>query len=254
MAMVIKRSKFGFKIVDVWFSDDPYDIDGCDKVTFHACKRKVEVKGFEYREFATLVIDLTRDLSDIWQDMGKSSCRYSIKRAEREGICVKVSQDYQWFYRLNRRFREEKGLPKHHGDGPEEMAKYGTLFSAEYKEDLLSGQLYAEDKNNIRWLLGASKRLEVNREEAALIGCANRLIIWQAIKYAKEKGIREFDFGGYFTGIDRSDPRYNINTFKDSFGGKLTTHYIYEKDYSKIYRIAKKVYRLLRFNYPGPRN
>lgn len=247
MAMVIKKSMFGFKMMDVWFSDAPYDVDDCDKVTFHACKRKADVEGFACREFMTLVIDLTHDLEKIWQNMGKSSCRYSIKRAIRDGICVRVSRDYQQFHQLNRKFRKEKGLPTYFGDRPEAMAKYGTLFVAEYKEDILAGQMYVEDENNIRWLLGASKRLEVSKEEAALIGCASRLIIWQAIKYAKDKGIKEFDLGGYYTGGDTNDPRYTINTFKKSFGGELITHYIYEKEYSRIYHIAKTVYRLLRF-------
>jgi len=56
-----------------------------------------------------------------------------------------------------------------------------------------------EDQSNINYWIGASKRLDVDKEKAKLIGYANRLIYWEAIKYAKEKGIKEYDLGGIFS-------------------------------------------------------
>ena len=99
--------------------------------------------------------------------------------------------------------------------------KYGTIFTAEVDRDILGGLLFLENENNIRWLIGASKRLDVDRDKAVLIGCANRLMIWEAIQYAKQKVIKEFDLGGYYTGNDMNDPRNSINTFKRGFGGRL---------------------------------
>ena len=84
------------------------------------------------------------------------------------------------------------------------LKKYGTLFIAEHDGELLGGQFYLNDKMHMRWLLGSSKRLEVNKEKATLIGNANRLITWEAIKFAREMDVTEFDFGGYYTGSDPS--------------------------------------------------
>ena len=124
------------------------------------------------------------------------------------------------------------------------MKKYGTLFTAEFNGEILLGRFYLEDKNNIRALFSASKRFKVDKEKARLIANANKLLTWNAIKYAKEKGIKEYDLGGYYTGEKKDIQKENINIFKNSFGGKLVTHYIYEKDYSKLFTFTKKIYNI----------
>jgi lipid II:glycine glycyltransferase (peptidoglycan interpeptide bridge formation enzyme) len=84
--------------------------------------------------------------------------------------------------------------------------------------------------------------LNVDKEKARLISNANKLTVWNAIKYAKEKGIKEFDMGGYYTGEKKDIQKENINIFKKSFGGKSATHYICKKDYSKLFKFTKKIY------------
>ena len=240
MTLEIERKGHIFKTKEIWFSEYPYEVDGCHSVIFRACKNKVDLDEFECKEFITFVIDLTQDLDTIWTHMGKKSCRYEIKRAVREGIQIRLNEDYQEFYEINRSFRREKGLSTT-TEPPQFMRKYGTLFTAEVAGDIVAGQLYLEDRDNIRWLIGASKRLEVGKEKTILIGCANRLMIWEAMKYAKGKGIKEFDFGGYYSGGKGAEILDTPNLFKQSFGGKVTTRYIYQKDYSKIYKLARRV-------------
>jgi len=244
MPLEIKRQKYIFKSKGIWFSDYPYDVDDCHSVVFYVCKNKVDMEGFERNDRVTLIIDLTQDLDTIWGNMGKKSCRYEIKRAMREGIQVRLNQDYQEFYELNRTFRQQKGLPVASEDF-DVMRNYGPLFTAVLDGEIIGGQLYLEDNNHIMWLYGASKRLEVDKQKAIIIGCANRLMIWEAIKYAKEKGIKVFDMGGIYTGEDRNDPRYTINTFKRSFGGELVTDYAYQKSYSKLHKLVSRIYRLI---------
>lgn len=188
-----------------------------------------------------MVIDLTQDLDSIWNNMSGSDCRRSIRNAEEIGIKIKLNQNYKEFFEINQLFRKEKGLDAY-SESIEFMNKYGTLFLAEYNGEILLGHLYLEDKNNIRWLISASKRLDVDKEKARIIGNANKFTIWNAIKYAKDKGIKEFDFGGYYTGEKKDIQKENINKFKKNFGGKLVTYYIYEKDYSKLFTLTKKIY------------
>lgn len=40
----MERKIHSFKIKDIWWADEPYDVSGCDGVTFHACKNKVETE------------------------------------------------------------------------------------------------------------------------------------------------------------------------------------------------------------------
>lgn len=237
----IEKKKYIFTTKEIWFSNYPFDVKGYDSVTFRACKNKVDIEGFTRKKFTTLVIDLTQDLDVIWKNMSKSSSRYAINRAKRDGVKIKINQNYKEFYKINRAFRNNKGLPSGFTT-VRFMMEYGTLFVSEFNGEIIGGQLYLEDYDNIRWLIGASKRLEVSRERAKLVGRANRLIIWEAIQYAKKRGIKEFDMGGYYTGETKDEQKERINFFKRSFSRQLVTHYIYQKDYSKLYKIAKKIY------------
>jgi lipid II:glycine glycyltransferase (peptidoglycan interpeptide bridge formation enzyme) len=175
--------------------------------------------------------------------MNKSSCRYAINRAKRDGVKIKINQNYEDFNTINISFRENKKLLGSL-QNLSFLKKYGILFVSEYNGEIIGGQFYIKNENYMRWLIGASKRLEVDEEKATLIGNANRLMVWQAINYAKEKGIKEFDMGGYYTGKKKDSQKERINNFKRSFGGELVIHYNYEKYYSRVCELAFKVYNL----------
>jgi len=247
--LVIDRKYLIFKIKEVHFSDSPFDIEHCDSVTFHFCKNFVDAEGFTCQKVFTLIIDLTQDLDTIWQNMDRKSTRYSIKRAQKDGIKVRINENYSQFYRIYKSFIQKKGINSLFGVGTVDlktMKKYGTLFTAEHDGEILGGHLYLEDKGHIRLWLSASRRLEVSREKARLIGNANRLLHWEAMKYAKEKGIKEFDWGGLWSEeeADKDERKKAINSFKLSFGGEIVTRYSYQKVYSKAYRFAQYLYTL----------
>ena len=89
--------------------------------------------------------------------------------------------------------------------------------------------------------------MEVDKEKAKLIGYANRLIHWEAIKYAKEKGIKEYDLGGIFSDeeVEKDKVKMGIRSFKLSFGGESVTRYQYQKIYSKGFKILYRLYTFL---------
>ncbi len=239
----IGLNRYGFKTKTIWFSEAPYDVKGYDGVVFRACTKDVNIEGFSKQEFTTTVIDLTQDLETIWRKMSKSSCRSAIKKAKREGVDILINQEYDAFVDINKSFRRAKGLPAYNLD-IDFMKNYGTLIVSKIDETILGGQFYLNDDNNMRWLLGASKRLKATDDMQPLIGAANRLKIWEAIQYAKNAGINKFDMGGYYTGKKVDPQMEGINFFKRTFGGDIVTHYIYEKDYSTTYTLAKEAYRM----------
>ena len=249
----IERRSYIFKIKEIWFRDQPdpeVDTSGYDGIAFKACKKSVNVKGYTGGEEGqtTIVIDLTKDLNEIWRGMNKSSCRYALNRAMRDGVIVRRNTNYDEFFEIYRTFMTKKVYPTFMSrvyDPKLEIMKkkYGSLFVAEHDDEVLGGCFFIHDEENMRWLVGASKRLEVDRKKATLIGNANRLILWEAIKWAKEKGIKEFDLGGYSVEAERNpnDPRHGVNKFKKSFGGEIVKRYFYYKDCSRKLRLFVKM-------------
>ena len=240
----ISRKRYVFRVKEIWFSEYPFEVNDCDVVRFSECRNKVDLGGFTCRPFTTSIIDLTEDLEKIRRSMSKSSCRYAIKRAERDGVIVEINRNYREFQEINTSFRSAKRLSDYSKDLTNIIKRHGVLFTARYKGEILAGSAFLTDGDTIRWLVGASKRLQVDADRATLIGNANKLIIWDAIKYAKTLGMKEFDMGGIYVGKYKDDQRYTINKFKLGFGGELKTYYDYQKVYSKLYNFALIVYQL----------
>jgi len=254
---VIDKKMFMFNVKEVHFSKNPFDVEGCDFLIFPYCKNKVEAKGFIRYNKLTSIIDLTKNLDTIWQKMNRNSTRI-IKEAEREDIKIRINYEYEYFFQIYKNFLQKKGLKSFFevfgvGIVPlNTIKKNGTLFVAEYHGEILAGHFFLEDDSNIEdWVTG-SKRLENEKERSRLVGCANRLILWEAIKYAKEKGIKEFDFGGLFPKdkAEKDPIKKGINSFKLSFGGEVVPGYSYEKGYSKSLKIAYYLYHLKNKNSP----
>jgi hypothetical protein len=237
----IDNSRFIFKTKTIWFSEVPFDITGYDGVSFFECIRDVDIKGFFKEKFTTMVFDLTQDINTIWGNMHKKSCRAEIERAKKDGVVIKVNQGYDTFFNLHSEFRKLKGFPKDSTIDVEFMKKNGTLFISEFNGEIIGGQFYLGDDKNFRTLIGSSRRLEKDSISPRISGESNRLLVWEAIKYAKERGIVNFDLGGYYTGKEPDPQKEGINKFKDSFGGKVVTRYNYHKDYSLLYHIGKKM-------------
>ena len=249
--LTIDRKILNFNIKDVHFSDYPFDIDGCDFLNFEYCKNKIDVKGFTCKKVYTVIIDLTQDLDTIWKNMDNKSARYWIKRAEREGIKFRKSQEYERFFPLYRDFIQKKGLKSTFdafGVGSttiETMKKYATLYTGEYDGEILVGTLFLEDNSNIKAWVSASKRLDIEKERIWMTSCADRFVDWEVIKYAKEKGLKEFDQGGLWPKEEEVDEnKKGINTYKMGLGGKITTCYSYMKFYSKKYKLLYDMYNL----------
>jgi len=242
--LAIGKKILTFNIKDVHFSDYPYDVEGCDALKFHYCRKKVNANGFTRQEEFTSIIDLTQDLETILQNMNKNT-RYCIKRAQGKEIIVRINEDYEQFFQIYKSFIQKKGIKslfEVFGVGTttlEAMKRYGTLFVAEYDNEILGGNLYLEKQSSIEAWISASKRLEAGKNKRKLIGYANRLLDWEAIKYAKEKGMKEFDHGGLWPEGEAEENRKKkgINSFKLSFGGEIVTRYSYYKIYSNYLNI-----------------
>lgn len=238
MAREITRKRLFFTTKEIWFAPEPYDIDGVAMAFFQGCERKVDTPGFQRKAALTFMIDLSQDLDTIWNKFSGANVHKEIRRAERAGVVILRNERYEEFYRLYTAVRVQKGLSE--PISLDIIKKYGTLFVAEYKGQVISARVYVEDAEHIRSWVSGSARFE--SKDTALVGNAGRLMVWEAIRYAKDKGIRWFDFGGYNAGGMHGEVLDQPNWFKKSFGGEVVTVYEYKKVYSKAYIYARKMY------------
>jgi lipid II:glycine glycyltransferase (peptidoglycan interpeptide bridge formation enzyme) len=219
-------------------------VKGVSSVLFSSCKKFEEVPGFSCSRGYTSYIDLTQDLESIWHNMHRRSCRYRVKRAEREGVQAKKSENYDEFYKVYRPFLRST---KQTGflEQLKTIRDYGTLFTAEHNNELLGGHVYLQDEHTFGFWIGANSRFETaNAKKKTLMANASHLIHWEAIKYAKERGLAEYDFGGLFAEKGENYPGYSIDAFKKRFGGKPVVRYHYHKDYNIILALARKIYNV----------
>lgn len=237
MKIIERERLLFFKTKQIFFSDRIYDVEGCSSVMFSQCKSKLDLPGFKRKEGATSIIDLTQDLSELWKNMHKTY-RRRIRRAEKEGVHVKINERYDKFYQIYERLMKYKKIPGFRESFPT-LKKYGTLFVAELEGELLGGIAFLENEASMFAWFGATRRLEVEGDKWAVIGNANRLIVWEAIKYAKQKGIKECDMGGLFAREGEHYQGFSIDAYKKRFGGEAITVYTYTKDYNKIYSFCR---------------
>ena len=227
-----ENKKLIFNIKEIWFSDSIYETHGCSALLFKRCPHQLQHDGFTTNEQVTSVIDLTQDLDCLWTNMKKDSCRNSVRRALKTGIKIKQDQNWDEFHEIYKDHLSQKRYLRM-PENKSIMMKYGTLFTAEYEGEVIGGHHYIFDQEHILYRTGATKIVEKNNPRRTLIGNASHLIHWEAIKYAKGKGIKEFDLGGLFTD--------SINAMKESFGGKRVLYHDYWKVYDPLFKVANSL-------------
>ncbi len=238
----LEKRLFVFKNKAIWFAEEPFDVRGYDTVNFFYCKTKTELPGFYCFPSFTLILDLSLGSESVFKNFSHT-LRNHIRRAQEIPVEIDVNRNYKEFVEINQTFRKKKGL-KGLNLSSEYIKQTGILFTAKICNDVVSGLFLLKDENTIRGLVQASKRLDVDKEKAALIGYANKLLWWEAIMYSINKGIKEFDFGGYYVGDDKADAMAGINFYKTGFGGRLIDRYDYYKVYSLKYTIAKRLFNV----------
>ena len=220
------EKKYIFKRYWGWFMN-PHDVSNVAIATFFSYE-KLDAPGFSRKEEHTAVIDLTQSLDEIWVKFRKSFIQLQIKQGERRGIVVSSSTDFNSFNQINTAFRKGKSL---HAVSPEALAQNGLLFLAHYEGQPIAGGVFIADGKYMRvWVLASKRLTEKKGHTRQVIGEANRMIIWEAIKYAHTHGYVLFDF----CGIARKNITLEmkaINEFKEGFGGEIRLCYFYRKTY-----------------------
>ena len=160
------------------------------------------------------VIDLSLLGAGDPPDTFSYACDKQIRKARREGLTARASDDLETFHAILVENRRKHGTrPTHDLEDLRRLrAALGpdlALFAAYRGGTMEAGVL----------CFAANARVALNfysahREESAASG-ANNLANWQTMAWARERGFRYYDFG---TSSLRMDPNDGLIRFKESFG------------------------------------
>ncbi|HAZ29034.1 MAG TPA: hypothetical protein DCY48_04665 [Candidatus Magasanikbacteria bacterium] len=212
-----------------WFLE-PKDIPNCDMVTFFSYT-DAERQGFKKKEGTTSIIRLDRPLSAMWEGMRKNFIRKQIQRGEHNGIMIREDIDFQDFAKVYLPFRKQKGLAK---DSLTPFREHGKLFGAFFEGRIIAAGVCIADHIYARaWALCSDRFQEGDGRMRDIVGQANRMLLWHAIRWAKETGRHVFDLGGIHPDATGGEER-SLTEFKEAFGGERRKQWYYTKIYSRF--------------------
>ncbi len=176
--------------------------------------------------------------------------RYNIRVAQKHGVITKITSELgaggQLFQDSADRARVKTFSQKYYADILQYFAEgkniKARLYTAYHENDALAASLMLYWGDTVIYLFGGSGNNKRNLK-------GPHALHWQAIQDAKRNGYSKYDFWGVEP--DPSHPWYGFSKFKLGFGGEIVdyfgTHdYVYKPAWYNIYKILRKLNRLLR--------
>lgn len=166
------------------------------------------------------VLDISQSEDEILSGMRKSH-RYSIKKSLLEKIEIKkadkVSADTSAFFALYKDLALKRGFVAHKGL-TEEIEILGkeneaVLFLAKYEGKIIGGALIDFVGPMAIYHHGAT-------DDAYRHLLVSYLLQWEAIKEAKKRGKKIYNFWGIAATESKKHPWYGLSLFKTGFGGE----------------------------------
>lgn len=205
----------------------------------------------------SFVLDLTKTEEELLKNMHPKT-RYNIKLAEKKG--VKISEDnsnkaFEEYLKLTKETTDRQKFYAH--DQNYHKLMWETLRQTQNKQvnfDVLSAHLLKAEYNGqtlVAWVLfvlgdtlyypygaSSSKYREV---------MASNLMMWEAIKFGKRLGLKNFDMWGALSKTpDNKDPWYGFHKFKEGYGARHVEFlgnydFIINKNLYSFYKILNKL-------------
>ena len=199
-----------------------------------------QMKTFYSRH--TVALNLTDN--DIWMHQISSKNRNMIRKAEKEGVSIIESDDYETFRDLydntmsNLHAESFYFFPQSYYEEYEHTFKdKGLLCLAMLNGKVIAGSMFMFNEDYAHYHLSAR-----NRDYSRY--AANNLILWYGIQKAKERGCKWFHFGGGTTG-DNED---SLLKFKKEFSKTLCEFWIGKRVYNQA--VYDQIVEQWKTNYP----
>ncbi|OGC82514.1 MAG: hypothetical protein A2788_01520 [Candidatus Abawacabacteria bacterium RIFCSPHIGHO2_01_FULL_46_8] len=174
-----------------------------------------------YQPNHSIVLDLALSEEELLAQM-KPKGRYNIKLSQQKGVTVReakeMSRDLPIFLDLLKTTSKRDSFQAHQGIYYKNMLEtlrplgLAHLLIAEQRGQPLAAIIMTVYGNKAIYYYGASAN-----EKRELM--APYLLQWEAIRLAKQKGLRYYDFLGVAPQYDRYHPWAGVTDFKRKFGG-----------------------------------
>ena len=181
---------------------------------FHPLLNNQELASPKMKTFYsrhTVALDLTDD--DIWMHQISSKNRNMIRKAEKEGVTIVESDDYETFRKLYDGTMSDLHAESFYFFPQSYYEEYKQTFKdrrllclAKLDGKVIAGSMFMFSDDYAHYHLSARDR-EYSRY------AANNLILWYGIQKAKERGCKWLHFGGGTTGDDND----SLLKFKKEF-------------------------------------
>lgn len=190
--------------------------------------------GYRSKKWGTFIIDLKRDLDDIWTNIKKET-RKNIRRTKKKNVYIIRTKNLDETYEYCRILVEQK---KRLGEKiefeecvkwVETQLKYFydnfNIFIAYYRNKAISG-LITRDFNGIINEVGVAHSNFALKNKIY----AQDMIKWEIIKWGHETGKRIYDLTGV-NPYPKNKKERNIYRYKKKWGGKLIIYPIFSKSF-----------------------
>ena len=215
-------------INDFWKEFDAYCQENdiiAEFMRFHPLLNNQKLASPKMKTFFsrhTIALDLSLSLDEIWTQQFSSKNRNMIRKAEKEGVTIVESDDYETFRKLydstmtNLNAENYYFFPQSYYDEYKASFKDNSILCfAMLDGKVIAGSMFMFSENYAHYHLSARDR-EYSKY------AANNLILWYGIQKAKERGCKWFHFGGGTTG-DEND---SLLLFKQNFSKTKTEFWI----------------------------
>lgn len=208
--------------------------------------------GFKRRDYYTPMIDLTKTKEEIWGQLEKKSVRWGVKTAEKNNLKFLEIKPGE----LEEVYKLYSDTVKKGGINPEplefikavqnDLVPAGLAKIFVVKKDgqiLVCAVLLIDDDHNMINITGANE--EGYRLQAM------PFLYWNLILFSKEIKKHYIDLGGYDKEAKKGEKSYNINKFKENFGGEIwaqpvyatNSKYVVFRNLIKRFRFIKSLYK-----------
>ena len=192
----------------------------------------------------TVSLDLSLSEDNIWKTQISSKNRNMIRKAEKEGVTIVESDDYDTFKRLydgtmaNLHAEDFYFFPQaYYDEYKKKFRDKSMLCLAMYEGKLIAGSMFMFSDDYAHYHLSGRDR-QYSRY------AANNLILWYAIRKAKERGCKWFHFGGGTTGEEDD----SLLKFKKEFSKTETEFWIGKRVHNQA--VYDEIVRQWQTKYP----
>lgn len=197
---------------------------------FHPLLNNQELASPEMKTFFsrhTVYLDLTDD--DIWMHQISSKNRNMIRKAEKEGVEIIESDDYETFRELydgtmtDLHAEDFYFFPQSYYEEYKKTFRDKSLLCLAIKDaHVIAGSMFFYSEDYAHYHLSA-------RDRQYSKYAANNLILWYGIQKLKEKGCKKLHFGGGTTGEEDD----SLLKFKKDFSKTLGEFWIGKRVYNQ---------------------